>query len=83
MADAAAIAAANLEVDESLVTCGLEIGNARLFASVNGIEKIADFGTLFEATQATDMIKIHNDTCGAPVARKLGIGHGNKLRDII
>ena len=58
MANAMAIAAANLEVDASLVTCRLEVVNARRFATVNGIETIDDLGTLFEATQTMDMIKI-------------------------
>ena len=83
MADAAAIAAANLEVDANLVTCGLEVGNARRFATINGIITINDFGTLFDANQTTDMMRIHNNTCGNTVARKLGIGHGNKLRALI
>ena len=61
MANAMAIAAANLEVDASLVTCRLEVVNARRFATVNGIETIDDLGTLFEATQTMDMIKIQGE----------------------
>ena len=76
-------AALNAEVDACLVTCGLGAANARRFASRNGIESIDAFGTLFDETQTTDMIKIHNETCGTPADRKLGIGHGNKLKALI
>ena len=71
-----AAAAAEAEVDACLVTCGLVATNARRFASINGIDSIDAFGTLFDETQTTDMIKIHNDTCGAQMTRKLGVGHG-------
>ena len=82
-AGAAVIVAATAEVDACLITCGLLAANARRFATINGINTINCFGTLFDATQTTEMIKIHNDTCGAPVARKLGLGHGNKLKALI
>ena len=48
---AAALAA---EVDACLVTCGLVATNARKFASINGIEPIDAFGTLFDEAQTTD-----------------------------
>ena len=74
-------AAALVDVDACLVTCGLG-ANARRFTSINGITTVESFGTLFEPAQTLDMVKIHNDTYRA-LNQKLGVGHINMLKALI